>query len=292
MCPICTGPFVSPVIVNGCGHEFCEGCLNKSIKQKAECPMCRAKIRKSNHYTKLRRVEQEIGGLRVHCPNKVEGCNEEIKRESIERHVNVCPFELIQCVHASRGCPYESKRHSFGSHLQDCQYEKLKGFIEQSVQQSSRLEERLSRVQFILNDNMKLRQELQGLKKTIKRRAVRCMRARMYSNKGTAPDSTIEVTSCKKEDGMVGEKVTVRLKLNTRMERIREVLEKQSGTQIILYIDGLPEDGGHLVEDDDTSLLLGLTTGSTLYICTLPVASLIANSADLVLDDDTENDES
>lgn len=91
---------------------------------------------------------------------------------------------------------------------------------------------------------------------------------------------------------MVGEKVTVRLKLNTRMERIREVLEKQSGTQIILYIDGLPEDGGHLVEDDDTSLLLGLTTGSTLYICTLPVASLIANSADLVLDDDTENDES
>ena len=26
-CPVCLKPFHHPVIVNGCGHEFCEGCL-------------------------------------------------------------------------------------------------------------------------------------------------------------------------------------------------------------------------------------------------------------------------
>ena len=42
-CPICIEDFVDPVATIPCGHVFCAGCMDASLKHKRVCPQCRTK---------------------------------------------------------------------------------------------------------------------------------------------------------------------------------------------------------------------------------------------------------
>ncbi|KAL7676370.1 hypothetical protein ACOME3_002624 [Neoechinorhynchus agilis] len=45
-CPICTNYFISPVVVQPCGHSFCHWCVTRSIQDiSATCPNCRSPIK-------------------------------------------------------------------------------------------------------------------------------------------------------------------------------------------------------------------------------------------------------
>ncbi|KAL7674254.1 hypothetical protein ACOME3_000533 [Neoechinorhynchus agilis] len=45
-CPICTNYFISPVVVQPCGHSFCHWCVTRSIQEiSATCPNCRSPIK-------------------------------------------------------------------------------------------------------------------------------------------------------------------------------------------------------------------------------------------------------
>lgn len=43
-CPLCTGIFRTPTIINECMHTFCRSCIikyiNKNGKQRCNCPVC------------------------------------------------------------------------------------------------------------------------------------------------------------------------------------------------------------------------------------------------------------
>jgi len=43
MCPLCKNQFVNPTLTRCCGGTACETCIDKSVKQKNECPFCHKK---------------------------------------------------------------------------------------------------------------------------------------------------------------------------------------------------------------------------------------------------------
>lgn len=41
-CPICGDVLNIPILLRGCGHSFCSGCIRKSLGFAQHCPTCRA----------------------------------------------------------------------------------------------------------------------------------------------------------------------------------------------------------------------------------------------------------
>ncbi|KAK7023443.1 E3 ubiquitin-protein ligase rnf8 [Paramarasmius palmivorus] len=61
-CEICYEPMSQAVMIQGCGHSFCSGCLEKWRRKQPECPSCRKPIKTEpqKNYT-LQAVEELIG---------------------------------------------------------------------------------------------------------------------------------------------------------------------------------------------------------------------------------------
>eukprot|EP00300_Choanocystis_sp_HF-7_P002263 c11748_g1_i2.p1 GENE.c11748_g1_i2~~c11748_g1_i2.p1 ORF type:complete len:286 (+),score=26.74 c11748_g1_i2:40-897(+) len=165
LCSICQSVFTKPVIVNGCGHEFCEPCLDRSAAIKRECPLCRNPFSGSNYSTHLRRVEEEVNQLRTRCSFSSAGCDVVLPLAELKRHLEVCVYADVSCHHSEYGCEWSGTRQGLSQHLESCHFDKMKGFLEKSKNETTQLklkcaalQEEVKRFKFIENV-VKLRSE-------------------------------------------------------------------------------------------------------------------------------------
>ncbi|XP_068718090.1 TNF receptor-associated factor 6-like isoform X1 [Montipora capricornis] len=148
LCPICRLPLKVPVQTRGCGHRFCELCLERHFMrqerdgQQLTCPLDqnvlirdkdifpdKAAERKVRSFViKCPRGCQWTGELRskedhdsecrrfpVNCPNC---CGELVPREEISSHTeNNCSLAPIPCPFAEMGCNKKVPRPEIESHL-------------------------------------------------------------------------------------------------------------------------------------------------------------------------------
>jgi TRAF-type zinc finger/Zinc finger, C3HC4 type (RING finger) len=121
ICPLCTGVYNNPV-VDGCGHVFCNECINISMKKSVYCPISYRDLSKENfhqipfissiiakHVINCKNKcgwKKSLNNYQTHldeeCPNillscKFENCKQCYLRSEKESHTANCDFRLVQC---------------------------------------------------------------------------------------------------------------------------------------------------------------------------------------------------
>ncbi len=94
-CPICHLVVRNAYQINCCGKILCRGCLMKYRRQYHRCPMCRTYI--GDKYFKDTRSDREIKSLKVYCDNKEAGCDWTGEVRQIEKHLERCDYQEIEC---------------------------------------------------------------------------------------------------------------------------------------------------------------------------------------------------
>lgn len=123
ICPLCTGVYNNPV-VDGCGHVFCQKCIDLSMTKTIYCPISYRDLGKdsfhqipfissiiSKHIINCKNKcgwKKALSFYQAHldedCPNvlqkcKFENCKEFFLRSEKTQHEANCEFRLIMCDH-------------------------------------------------------------------------------------------------------------------------------------------------------------------------------------------------
>ena len=107
-CPVCLQVLRDPQQVTCCGNSFCKVCIDRVKKNGKPCPTCNVVAFSIFPNKGLRRT---LGGFRVYCSNKDEGCEWVGELGDIERHLNSkpsperqlegCLFEEVACIYCT-----------------------------------------------------------------------------------------------------------------------------------------------------------------------------------------------
>lgn len=122
-CPICLSVLCDPRVTSCCSGEFCEGCIQRVLKDNESCPLCRKPTFTTFKYMKLVR---EVNSLMVYCPQKKYGCEWKGESGKLQDHLKTdpdnkspsqgCGYVLVSC---SRQCGTQVFRHQIQEHEMD-----------------------------------------------------------------------------------------------------------------------------------------------------------------------------
>ena len=84
-CSICMKVLCEPHLMNCCGQQFCEHCLEKWLLKNKTCPHCRSA---NFSHIFMHPTSRKVGNLKVYCPNKQDGCKVVLKICEYEQHLS------------------------------------------------------------------------------------------------------------------------------------------------------------------------------------------------------------
>ena len=109
-CPICLQILREPRLIDCCGHNYCEACIERVGKDGKPCPLCNEPGFTTMANKGLKRTLHEF---RVYCPHRLHGCEWEGELGKLDEHLNSdplperqlegCPFAVIECLHCKEG---------------------------------------------------------------------------------------------------------------------------------------------------------------------------------------------
>ena len=109
-CPICLLILREPRLIDCCGHNYCEACIERVGKDGKPCPLCNEPGFTTMANKGLKRTLHEF---RVYCPHRLRGCEWEGELGKLDEHLNSdplperqlkgCPFAAIECLHCKEG---------------------------------------------------------------------------------------------------------------------------------------------------------------------------------------------
>ena len=102
-----------------CGKIFCKACLEGHIRNNNlnPCPSCKMVYISANTVKDVR-MDNEVGGLLVNCPNKNKNCKWVGELKYVTNHLDTCPYHNVPC---TKKCGVKMLRQSLESHLtKDC----------------------------------------------------------------------------------------------------------------------------------------------------------------------------
>lgn len=88
-CPICTEISMNLKITK-CRHTFCTECIQKSLENSNNCPICRQTISNEDIYELPLMLNNIINDLKCKCP--YEGCKEILTYNELKLHTFGCRF--------------------------------------------------------------------------------------------------------------------------------------------------------------------------------------------------------
>ena len=101
-CPICLNILSEPHLVDCCGHNFCESCIERVKASNGPCPICN----KGGFKAMINRGHfRIINGLQVYCTNKEKDCQWKGELRNLSKHLNKgeregeCQHEVVKCRH-------------------------------------------------------------------------------------------------------------------------------------------------------------------------------------------------
>ncbi|KAI9803382.1 MAG: hypothetical protein M1833_000901 [Piccolia ochrophora] len=104
-CSVCRCAFIKPVMTR-CEHVFCKDCFESATKHQSQikCPFCRSSVDSSELRDAPRALINMVEDLRVKCPHRQDGCEEETTRSNIKYHVErYCELTEVEC--PDKECP-------------------------------------------------------------------------------------------------------------------------------------------------------------------------------------------
>ena len=123
-CGICLKVLKDPVQCSN-EHYFCRSCVERSLRETSEvCPTCQHHLTKETLDKPARILIEMLQDLIIKCDNESRGCQEVIKLEFLDRHVQNCGYSPTRCSNA--GCKEVINRHDKQRHeLELCQFRKI-----------------------------------------------------------------------------------------------------------------------------------------------------------------------
>ena len=123
-CGICLKVLKDPVQCPN-EHYFCRSCIETSLRETSEaCPTCQHHLTKETLAKPPRLLTEMLQGLIIRCDNENRGCQELIKLEFLDRHVQSCGYSPTRCSNA--GCKEVINQHDKKRHeLELCQFRKI-----------------------------------------------------------------------------------------------------------------------------------------------------------------------
>ena len=123
-CGICLKVLKDPVQCPN-EHHFCRSCIRKCLRETSEaCPTCQHHLTKETLTKPARFLRETLQDLIMRCDHENRGCQELIKLEFLDRHVQSCGYSPACCANA--GCKEVINRHDKQRHeLELCQFRKI-----------------------------------------------------------------------------------------------------------------------------------------------------------------------
>ena len=111
-CTVCMDLLTNPYSTE-CGHTFCKSCILNWTKSTPSCPVCRKSLKTIKHATIIQNI---IDDMQVYCVHKEKGCSWSGKKSEIQKHLNVCSLQTVECTL----CRKETERRCFQNHGRVC----------------------------------------------------------------------------------------------------------------------------------------------------------------------------
>eukprot|EP01060_Flectonema_neradi_P027824 TRINITY_DN37448_c0_g1_i1.p1 TRINITY_DN37448_c0_g1~~TRINITY_DN37448_c0_g1_i1.p1 ORF type:complete len:376 (+),score=37.17 TRINITY_DN37448_c0_g1_i1:60-1187(+) len=111
VCGICKDAASDPQVTEQCGHLFCQGCIETSLKHSSCCPLCRMEdVRMRVDH----RAKRQVDALGVKCAHP--GCNWTGVHSDLSVHRNNCAHKVFPCTYGSIGCPKQGTEPELVKH--------------------------------------------------------------------------------------------------------------------------------------------------------------------------------
>ena len=178
LCSVCLKVLKDPVQCPN-EHYFCRSCVCKSLRENAEaCPMCNHYLTEENLTKPPRILRELLDSLEICCDHKNRGCQEFIKLEFLDRHVNSCGYSLAPCTNT--GCAQVMNQNEKERHEREqCEFRKIvcDECGEQVIWKSSRvhpcfmrkeMDELARRLNVVQNDVSDVKNDVREVKDEVK----------------------------------------------------------------------------------------------------------------------------
>jgi hypothetical protein len=164
-CSICFNVLKEPMMCRNNEHIFCRGCITEHLTVNSHtCPECNEDLTVET-LRKARLVSNYLSELKIKCDYSNRGCQEFIRLEKLDSHVENCGFAPVKCSNDECGMVV-NKRELIHHESTVCEYRKVKCHncvkIEQDVEG---MNEKMERVKEKM-DGMaaKLELDIEGMK--------------------------------------------------------------------------------------------------------------------------------
>ena len=133
-CSVCFNVLKDPVMCRNNEHLFCRDCITEHLNTNSHtCPECNEDLTVET-LRKARVISNIISDLKIKCDYSHRGCQESIRLEELDSHVENCGFAPVKC--SNEECEMiVNKREIIHHESSICDYRKVKcGKIEQDVE--------------------------------------------------------------------------------------------------------------------------------------------------------------
>jgi N-acetylneuraminic acid mutarotase len=101
-CAICLNVFKDPVMCHRNQHPFCRVCITRHLMNFQKCPVCMDHLTVDTLTDPPRILTDYLSELKIRCDFHPRGCQQYVKLDDLERHVNDCGFAPVVC--SNEGC--------------------------------------------------------------------------------------------------------------------------------------------------------------------------------------------
>ena len=137
-CSVCYNVLKDPVMCRNNEHLFCRECITEHLNTNSHtCPECNENLTVET-LRRARVISNILSGLEIKCDYAHRGCQESIRLEELDSHVENCGFAPVKC--SNEECEMiVNKREIIHHESTVCEYRKVKchncGKIEQDVEE-------------------------------------------------------------------------------------------------------------------------------------------------------------
>ena len=124
-CSICYNVLKEPMMCRNNEHIFCHGCITEHLTVNSHtCPECNEDLTVET-LRKARLVSNYLSELKIKCDYFNRGCQEYIRLEELDSHVENCDFAPVKCSNEECGMSI-NKREIIHHESTVCEYRKVK----------------------------------------------------------------------------------------------------------------------------------------------------------------------
>ena len=183
-CSICYNVLKEPMMCRNNEHLFCRDCITEHLNTNSHtCPECNEDLTVET-LRRARVISNFLSGLKIKCDYFHRGCQEYIRLEELDSHVENCGFAPVKC--SNEECEMiVNKREIIHHESTVCEYRKVKCHncvkIEQDVEEmKEKMEEmkgKMEEVKEKMDENMKemkdkIEKTMNGMEKKMEQKIV------------------------------------------------------------------------------------------------------------------------